>query len=90
MTNSEATWTADSAQTGAFLQHIGERPFPYILQLISLFLAIPCFKISNFFFKATLLQGCWRLGILREFDAKGFRFSCWEWIMPFKILWGGG
>jgi hypothetical protein len=37
-----------------------------------------------------LLQRCWRVGILREFGAKGFRFSCWERIMPFKILWGGG
>ena len=24
-----------------------------------------------------LLQRCWRIGILREFGAKGFRFSCW-------------
>src|ERR1019366_3030339 len=32
-----------------------------------------------------LLQRCWRVGILREFGAKGFRFSCWEWIMPFKL-----
>ena len=40
--------------------------------------------------EAALLQRCWRVGILREFGAKGFRFSCWERIMPFKILWGGG
>src|SRR5450755_3297381 len=32
-----------------------------------------------------LLQRCWRVGILREFGAKGFRFSCWERIMPFKL-----
>jgi len=38
----------------------------------------------------TLLQRCRRVGILREFGAKGFRFSCRERIMPFKILWGGG
>ena len=37
-----------------------------------------------------LLQRCWRVGILREFGAKGFRFSCRERIMPFKILWDGG
>ena len=36
----------------------------------------------------TLLQRCWRVGILRKFGAKGFRFSCRERIMPFKILWG--
>src|SRR5208337_4444088 len=40
--------------------------------------------------EVALLQRCWRVGILREFGAKGFRFSCWERIMPFKILWGGG
>jgi hypothetical protein len=34
---------------------------------------------------ATLLQRCWRVGILREFGAKGFRFSCRERIMPFKL-----
>src|ERR1019366_5975438 len=34
---------------------------------------------------AALLQRCWRVGILREFGAKGFRFSCWERIMPFKL-----
>jgi hypothetical protein len=39
---------------------------------------------------SALLQRCWRVGILRDFGAKGFRFSCWERIMPFKILWGGG
>ena len=33
---------------------------------------------------AALLQRCWRVGILREFGANGFRFSCWERIMPFK------
>jgi hypothetical protein len=37
-----------------------------------------------------LLQRCWRVGILSEFGAKGFGFSCWERIMPFKILWRGG
>jgi len=34
---------------------------------------------------AALLQRCWRVGILREFGVKGFRFSCWERIMPFKL-----
>jgi hypothetical protein len=33
----------------------------------------------------TLLQRCWRVGILRKFGAKGFRFSFREGIMPFKL-----
>src|ERR1019366_4178830 len=32
-----------------------------------------------------LLQRCWRVGILREFGAKGFRFSCWERIIHLKL-----
>ena len=38
-----------------------------------------------FWLSVALLQRCWRVGILREFGAKGFRFSCWERIMPFKL-----
>ncbi len=34
---------------------------------------------------AALLQRCWRVGILRAFGAKGFRFSWRERIMPFKL-----
>src|ERR1019366_2210163 len=45
----------------------------------------PVTSQSNSMRMAALLQRCWRVGILRDFGAKGFRFSCWERIMPFKL-----
>lgn len=49
---------------GVFFQRVGEGATNWLSQFIAFFLAIPCFKVSQFFFKCTFLAQQRRLRFL--------------------------